>query len=70
MGKGQLKKGGPDVVAEFLERAAEMDPSNFEAHFQLGKACEERDRNEDFNREFEPNRELREVARPKLESLR
>jgi tetratricopeptide (TPR) repeat protein len=70
MGKVTLKKGNLDVAAEFLERAVEMDPSNFEAHFQLGKVYKELGRSEDFKREFELSQKLRDVAKPKLESLR
>lgn len=70
MGKVQLKKGNLDLAAQFLERAVEMDPSNFEAHFQLGKVYKEQGRSEDFKREFELSQKLRDVAKPKLESLR
>ena len=70
MGKVQLRKGNPDVAAEFLERAVEMDPSNPEAHFQLGKVYQELGRSEDSKREYELTKKLRDVTRPRLESLR
>jgi len=70
MGKVQLKKGSPDVAAEFLERAREMDPSNPDAHFLLGHAYRELGRGEESKREFELAQKIRDATRPKLESVR
>ena len=44
--------------------------SNFEAQFQLGKVYKELGRSEDFKRDIELSQKLRDVAKPKLESLR
>jgi Tfp pilus assembly protein PilF len=57
MDKVQMKKGSPDLAAGFLDRALKMDPNNYLAHYQLGRA-------EDAKREFEATRLLREVKEP------
>jgi tetratricopeptide (TPR) repeat protein len=62
LGKVELKKGDPQVAAEFLERALKMDPKNYLAHYILGTAYKQMGRDADAQREFGLSESLRSVG--------
>ena len=58
LGKVELKKGDALLAAGFLERALQMDPNNFSAHYLLGTAYQELGRTADAEREFAASQKL------------
>jgi predicted Zn-dependent protease len=70
LGKTLLKKNDPLGAATYLERAVQMDSSNYMAHNLLGQAYRAMGRHEDASRESETAQKLQTASEPKLENLR
>jgi tetratricopeptide (TPR) repeat protein len=58
LGQIELKKGDSELAIGFLERAARMDPQNYQAHYSLARALQGVGRTDEANREFSTARSL------------
>jgi len=68
LGKTLLKKTDPVGAATYLERARQLDSSNFMTHNLLGQAYRAMGRREDAARETETAQKLQAASEPKLEN--
>lgn len=58
LGQIQLKKGDLELAIGFLDRAAQMDPNNYHAHYFLGQAYQKAGLSDKALREFDLARAL------------
>lgn len=68
LGQIGLKKRDLELAVGFLERAARMDPNNYQAHLLLGKAYQRLGREDEAKRQFEMSRTLLNDKQGALES--
>jgi len=59
LGEIGLKQGDLELAVGFLQRALKLDPSNYYAHYFLGRAYQQLGRTEDARREIEQTESLR-----------
>ena len=64
LGKVELNKGDPQLAAEFLQHALQLEPNNASAHYLLGTAYRALGRKTEAEREFELSRSLHPKAEP------
>jgi Flp pilus assembly protein TadD len=62
-----LKKGDAVAAATYLERANQLDPSNYITHSLLGQAYRAMGRTEEASRETDTAQKLQVATEPKLD---
>jgi tetratricopeptide (TPR) repeat protein len=68
LGKVLLKKNNSLMAKMYLERALEMDPRNYMAHYLLGQTYRSLGRSDDAEREFLAAEQVQAAKEPHLES--
>jgi Flp pilus assembly protein TadD len=67
LGKTMLKKGDAVAAATYLERANQLDPSNYITHSLLGQAYRAMGRLEEASREIATAQTLQAATEPRLD---
>ncbi len=68
LGKVLLKQQNPLMAKMYLERALQIDPKNYMAHYLLGQAYRAVGRTDDAAREYKAADEIQQASAPHLES--